>query len=102
MMGQILDRIKSLASKKVTDSGMPDVVLFARIVFAAILTAVALIIKMPAAVRVALLILATIIAGIDIGWEAVDAVLNKDFFAAPVVLLVVVFLCVGHGFISKN
>ena len=102
MMGQILDRIKSLASKKVTDSGMPDVVLFARIVFAAILTAVALIIKMPAAVRVALLILATIIAGIDIGWEAVDAVLNKDFFAAPVVLLVVVFGTIVIGYPEES
>ena len=97
-MGQILARIKSLAYKKVTDSGTPDLVLLARVGLAAILTAVALIVKMPTALRYALLILAAIAAGLDLGFEAVDAVLRKDYFAAPVVLLIVVFGTIILGF----
>ena len=98
MMGQILDRIKSLASKKVTQAGKPDAVLIARLVIAAVLTAVALIIKMPAAVRVVLLILAAIAAGFDLCFEAVDAVMNKDYFAAPVILLLVAFGAIVLGY----
>jgi len=91
MMGQFLDRIKSLASKKATASGLPEVALIARIVVAAVLTAVALLIKLPVAAQIALLILAAIIAGFDIAFDAVEAVMKKDFFAAPVILLLVVF-----------
>lgn len=89
MMGQVLDRIKGLAGRKVTQSGMPDLVLIIRLVIAAVLTAAALIIKIPTAVKFVLLILAVIAAGFDLGFEAVDAVMNKDFFAAPVILLIV-------------
>ncbi len=92
-MGQILDRIKSLAAKKVTASGSPDAVLIARIVLAAVFAAVALLIKMPVVVRYILLVLAAIVAGFDLVIDAVDAVVKKDYFAAPVVLLLAVFGC---------
>lgn len=101
-MGQILERIKSLAYKKVTDSGMPDLVLIARVVLAVVLTAVALIVKMPVVVRVLLLILAAVAAGFDLCFEAVDAVLGKDYFAAPVVLLLVAFGAIILGFPEES
>lgn len=98
MMGQVLDRIKSLAGRKANASGIPDAVLIARIVIAAVLTAVALLIKLPAAARYALLILAVIAAGFDLGIEAVEAVMNKDFFAAPVILILVAVVSIILGY----
>ena len=62
-MGQVLDRIKGLAGRKVTPSGMPDLVLIIRLVIAVVLTAAALIIKIPTAVKYILLVLAVIAAG---------------------------------------
>ena len=97
-MAQFLERIKSLANKKVTDAGLPDPVLIARVALAAVLTAVALLVKMPAVVRVILLILATVAAGFDIGFDAVKAVMDKDYFAAPVVLLIVAFGAIVLGY----
>ena len=102
MMGQVLERIKSLASKKVSQAGKPDAVLIARLVVAVILTAVSLLIKMPAVVRVVLLILAAVAAGFDLGFEAVDAVMNKDYFAAPVILLLVAFGAIVLGFPAES
>ena len=97
-MGDLFARIKSLAYKKESEAGLPELVLIIRVVLAIVLTAVALIVKMPVAVRYALLILAVIAAGFDLGFEAVDAVLGKDYFAAPVVLLLVVFGSIVLGF----
>jgi len=92
MMGQVLDRIKGLAGRKVTPSGMPDLVLIIRLVLAIVLTAAALIIKIPTAVKYILLVLAVIAAGFDLCFEAVEAVMSKDFVAAPVLVL---FAAVG-------
>ena len=101
-MGQILDRIKSLAGKKVTANGTPDAVLIARLVLAAVLAAVALLIQMPVVVRYILLILAVIVAGFDLGIDAVDAVVKKDYFAAPVLILFVVFGCLILGYPGES
>ncbi len=88
MMGQVLDRIKGLAGRKVTPSGMPDLVLIIRLVIAIVLTAASLIIKVPTAVKYILLVLAVIAAGFDLCFEAVEAVMRKDFVAAPVLVLI--------------
>lgn len=98
MMGQIFDRIKSLADKKTTPSGRPEVVLIARIALAAVLAAVALFVKMPAVVSMILQILAVILAGLDLVFEAIEAVMKKDYFAAPVILLVVLFGTIILGY----
>ena len=100
MMAQFLERIKSLAGKKATASGMPALSLIARLVAAAVLTAVALIVKMPTAAKIALLILSTLVAGFDLIGEAVEAVMKKDFFAAPVILFVVVLGSMILGFFT--
>lgn len=100
MMGQVLERIKSLASKKATASGTPVLSLVARLVAAAVLTAVALTVKLPAAAKIALLILSVLVAGFDLIVEAVEAVMKMDFFAAPVILFVVVLGSLILGFFS--
>ncbi len=100
MMAQFLERIKSLAGKKATASGMPALSLIARLVAAAVLTAVALIVKIPTAAKIALLILSTLVAGFDLIVEAVEAVMKKDFFAAPVILFVVVLGSMILGFFT--
>lgn len=102
MMAQFLERIKSLANKKVTDAGLPDPVLIARVALAAVLTAVALLVKMPVVVRFVLLILATVAAGFDLGFDAVKAVMDKDYFAAPVVLLIVAFGAIVLGYPQES
>ena len=99
-MAQFLERIKSLAGKKATASGMPALSLIARLVAAAVLTAVALIVKIPTAAKIALLILSTLVAGFDLIVEAVEAVMKKDFFAAPVILFVVVLGSMILGFFT--
>ncbi len=100
MMSQVLERIKSLAGKKATASGMPALSLIARLVAAAVLTAVALIVKMPTAAKIVLLILSVLVAGFDLIVEAVEAVMKKDFFAAPVIVFVVVLASLILGFFS--
>ncbi len=100
-MGQILERIKSLASKTVTASGKPEPVLIARLALAAVLAVVTVFVKLPAAARIVLLVLSLIIAGFDIVVDAVQAVLKKDFFAAPVVIVLVALVGSIIGFVGE-
>lgn len=100
-MGHILERIKSLASKTVTASGKPEPVLIARLALAAVLAVVTVFVKLPAAVRIVLLVLSLIIAGFDIVVDAVQAVLKKDFFAAPVVIVLVALVGSIIGFVGE-
>ena len=80
------------------DSGTFNGFLIIRLIIAALLFAIALIVKMPAFLTLVLLILAALVAGYDIALDAVDAVERKDFFAAPVlVVFVTVLSFIGYA-----
>jgi Cd2+/Zn2+-exporting ATPase len=55
---------------------------------------------MPTAAKIAVLILSALLAGFDLIIEAVEAVMKKDFFAAPVILFVVVLGSMILGFFT--
>lgn len=74
------------------DTGTLNGVLIIRLIVAALLFAVALIVKMPAFLTLVLLILAAAVAGYDVVLDAVDAVERKDFFATPILIVFVTVL----------
>ena len=80
-------------------SGNLDMILIGRLVLSAVLLAVALFVKMPAVVKIILLVLSALAAGYDLALEAFDSVLEGDYFATPIILLFVAFVSflVGYG-----
>ncbi len=73
------------------EAGAIDSTLTIRLVVAAVIFAVALIVKMSTFLRIVLLILAAVAAGYDIFLEAINSVEEGNYFATP---LVVVFVAV--------
>ena len=71
-------------------TGGLDSTLAIRLVVAAVIFAVALIVKMPTFVRIVLLILSAAAAGYDVFLEAINAVEEGRYFATPLVVV-----CVG-------
>lgn len=66
-----------------------DTLLLVRIMAASILFAVSLVLNMPAFLRIILLAVSAAAAGYDVALKAIDFVLNKDFFATPIVIIFV-------------
>ena len=73
-----------------------------RLVVASVIFAVALILTIPEFLRILLLVLSAGIAGYDIILNAVDAVLNGDYVAAPVLLLLISILAFFVGFATEG
>ena len=98
-MSQNSDRAKLPFQLPEIKVGSVDLVLVFRLVAAALLIAVSALVKMPVVVRTILLILAAAVAGFDIVLQAVHAVLGRDFFATPIiiVLVAVVSFIIGFG-----
>ena len=77
--------------------GSVDLVLVLRLLAAALLIAVSVLVKMPNIVQLILLILAGIIAGFDVVMQAVQSILGRDFFATPVIVSIV---AIGSFFVG--
>ena len=60
------------------EAGKSNTVLAVRLVVAAILLAVSLLVKMPAAARIVLLVVSLLAAGYDLVLDAVNSVEKKD------------------------
>ena len=73
-----------------------------RLVVASVIFAVALILNVPAFLRIVLLVAAAVLAGIDIIGKAVTAVENGDYLASPVLLLLISVLAFFIGFASEG
>ena len=73
-----------------------------RLVVASVIFAVALILTIPEFLRISLLVLSAGIAGYDIILKAVDAVLNGDYVASPVLLLLISIIAVFVGFATEG
>lgn len=98
-MSQNTDQTKAPFKLPEIKIGSVDMVLVLRLVAATLLIAVSVLVKMPAVVRTVLLILAAAAAGYDLVLQAVEAVLGRDFFATPVILVLVAIasFCIGFG-----
>ena len=88
-MSQNSDQAKAPFKLPEIKIGSVDLVLVLRLVAAALLIAVSVFVKMPLVVRTILLVLAAAVAGFDVVLQAVNAVLGRDFFATPVILVIV-------------
>lgn len=73
-----------------------------RLVVASVIFAVALILTIPEFLRIFLLVLSAGIAGYDIILKAVDAVLNGDYVASPVLLLLISIIAFFVGFATEG
>ena len=98
-MSQNSDQAKAPFKLPEIKIGSVDLVLVLRLVAAALLIAVSVFVKMPLVVRTILLVLAAAVAGFDVVLQAVNAVLGRDFFATPVILVIVTVasFCIGFG-----
>ena len=92
------DRIKIKLPSVKREEGKPDSVLVIRLVIAAVIFAVALIVNMSALVKTVLLILSALIAGYDIALDMVSSVEEKDFFATPMIMIFAAVIAFAIGF----
>ncbi len=98
-MSQNNENAKKLFSGLNREVGRSDSGLLIRLVIAAVIFAVALIVNLTAPVRIALLVLSALVAGYDIALDAVNSVEAKDFFATSLVVIFVAVIAfvIGYG-----
>jgi len=75
-----------------------DAILLVRLVAATIVFAVSLVLDIPDLISIALLALSAVIAGYDIILDAINSVQGKDFFATPIIIVLVTILSFVIGF----
>ncbi len=92
------EHARHVTPKASVDSGLFDTMLLIRLVLSSLIFAVSLVVKMPDFVSLILLALSALIASYDIIIEAVNAVEARDYFATPLVLVVIAFLSFVIGF----
>lgn len=86
-MSKLSDRIPAFLKKSGRETGKLDNVLVVRLILAAILLAVAVIVQMPTVIRYILLALSLLIAGYDLILDAINSVEKGDYFAASLIVL---------------
>ena len=88
-MSKLSDRIPALLKKSGREAGKLDKILVVRLILAAALLAVAVLVQMPTVLRYVLLALSLIIAGVDLVVDAINSVEGGNFFASSLLVLVV-------------
>lgn len=90
---------------KAADSGAPKTpavpdttILIVRLALATVLFVVSLIVKMPAAVKIIILVLAAVAAGYDLVLDAVNNITGGRYFATPVIISFVALVSFIIGF----
>lgn len=90
------------AEKPVTrPAGSPDLILIGRLALAAVLLILGAFVFKNQIVRIILLVLSAIASGYDLGLKAFDCVLEKNYFATPILLLFVAFVSFLIGYPSE-
>lgn len=82
-------------------NGAVDTILLVRLAAATMLFAVSLALELSGLLQILLLIAAIVIAGFDIALEAFRSVQSKDYFASPIIVLLVVIVSSILGFFSE-
>ena len=90
--------VKHASAKQATDLSLFDTFVLIRLVLATVVFSASLILKLPVFLSVGLLAASALIAGYDIIINAINAVEAKDFFAVPLVLVVITVLSFVIGF----
>ena len=86
-MSKLSDRIPAFLKRSGRETGKLDKVLVIRLIIAAILLAVAVIVQMPTVVRYIVLALSLITAGYDLVLDAINSVEGGDYFASSLLVL---------------
>ena len=91
-MDSPISQINSYLQKLPRSSGKPDAILISRLVVAALLLAAASFLNLLPVFKTILLILSVLIAGYDIVLDLVDSVMNREFFSASLVIVLIALL----------
>ncbi len=90
------------AVKSKSAAGSPDMILIGRLILAAVLLILGAFVIKNQVVRVILLVLSAIASAFDLGLKAFDSVLEKDYFAAPILVLFIAFVSFLIGYPSEG
>ena len=102
-MGSTPDHLNKATSTPAGEVGPFDTAIVVRLVVASIIFAVALILKLlPSVVSILLLLASAGAAGYDIAIEAVNSVEKGEYFATPLIIIVVTVLSFVIGFAAEG
>ena len=102
-MGSTPDHLNKATSTPAGEVGPFDTAIVVRLVVASIIFAVALILKLlPSFVSILLLLASAGAAGYDIAIEAVNSVEKGEYFATPLIIIVVTVLSFVIGFAAEG
>lgn len=91
-LSKLTDRLPAFLQKPGREAGKLDKVLVVRLIIAAVILAVAVIVQLPTVVRYILLALSLITAGYDLALDAINSVEAGDYFASSMIVLAVAVL----------
>lgn len=101
-MSKLSDRIPAFLKRTGKEAGKLDNVLVIRMIVAAIIFALAVILQLPAVLRYILLGLSLIIAGYDLAISAINSVEARDYFAASLIVLLAAIVSFVIGFPAEG
>ena len=90
------------AVKSKSAAGSPDMILIGRLILAAVLLILGAFVIKNQVVRVILLALSAIASAFDLGLKAFDSVLEKDYFASPILVLFIAFVSFLIGYPTEG
>ncbi len=101
-MNNALSRIFEILQKTGREEGKLSSGRVIRLVIAAVLFAVVVVVKMPAFAEIILLVVSLFIAAFDLGFAVFGAFKEKKFLAAPLIVLVAAILSFFIGFAREG
>lgn len=98
-MNQRNERPKYAAKPVKLPSFSPKTILFGRLALAALFLILAVFVFDNKIVKIILLVLSALASGYDLGLKAFDSILDKKYFATPIIVLFVAFVSflIGYG-----
>lgn len=93
---------KTPAMASSREGGVFDPLVVIRLVVATVIFAVSLIVKLSNVVSVILLILSAIVAGYDLVLAGLQAVEKKDYFATPLIVVLIAAISYAIGFAAEG
>ena len=101
-MSPINERPRFAVKSKSAAAGSPDMILIGRLILAAVLLILGAFVIKNQIVRVILLALSAIASAFDLGLKAFDSVLEKDYFATPILVLFIAFVSFLIGYPTEG
>ena len=96
------ERPRFAVKNKNAAAGSPDMILIGRLVLAAVLLILGAFVIKNQIVRIILLALSAIASAFDLGLKAFDSVLEKDYFATPILVLFIAFVSFLIGYPTEG